>query len=68
VLPQDCAEFQVLSYQMGIAHTTGYPIYILLSKLFLSLLGRRVSSSDTITKEPIRWSRPYVMDAEFPKW
>jgi hypothetical protein len=30
----DTFEFQVLSYQLGIAHPTGYPLYILLGKLF----------------------------------
>lgn len=36
-LPGDSGEFQVLAYQVGIAHTTGYPVYILLAKLFISL-------------------------------
>ena len=30
----DTFEFQVLSYELGIAHPTGYPLYILLGKLF----------------------------------
>ena len=34
VLGGDSAEFQVLAYQVGIAHTLGYPVYILLAKLF----------------------------------
>jgi hypothetical protein len=34
VLIGDSAEFQVLAYQLGIAHTPGYPIYLLLAKLF----------------------------------
>jgi len=38
VLPLDSGEFQVLAYQMGIAHTTGYPVYILLAKLFITLM------------------------------
>jgi hypothetical protein len=33
----DTFEFQVLSYQLGIAHPTGYPLYILLGKLFTLL-------------------------------
>ncbi len=35
LLPGDSGEFQVLADQVGIAHTTGYPVYILLGKLFL---------------------------------
>jgi len=38
VLPWDSGEFQVLAYQVGIAHTTGYPVYILLAKLFITLV------------------------------
>ena len=38
ILPSDSGEFQVLAYQMGIAHTTGYPVYILLAKLFITLV------------------------------
>ncbi|NIN68223.1 MAG: DUF2723 domain-containing protein [Anaerolineae bacterium] len=30
----DTFEFQVLAYRLGIAHPTGYPLYILLGKLF----------------------------------
>jgi len=37
VLPADSGEFQVLAYQVGIAHTTGYPIYMLLARLFILL-------------------------------
>ena len=33
----DTFEFQVLSYELGIAHPTGYPLYILLGKLFTLL-------------------------------
>jgi len=33
----DTFEFQVLSYEMGIAHPTGYPLYIMLGKLFTLL-------------------------------
>jgi hypothetical protein len=33
----DTFEFQVLSYQLGIAHPTGYPLYIILGKLFTLL-------------------------------
>jgi len=38
VLPADSGEFQVLVYQVGIAHTTGYPVYMLLGKLFITLV------------------------------
>lgn len=38
VLPSDSGEFQVLAYQVGIAHNTGYPVYILLAKLFITLV------------------------------
>jgi len=37
LLPGDSGEFQVLVYQLGIAHTTGYPVYMLLGKLFITL-------------------------------
>lgn len=37
VLPGDSGEFQVLAYQFGIAHCPGYPIYLLLAKLFTFL-------------------------------
>src|SRR3982750_140617 len=40
VLGSDSGEFQVLAYQLGIAHTPGYPIYLLLAKL-LTLLPIR---------------------------
>jgi hypothetical protein len=33
VLYSDSAEFQTLSYTLGITHSTGYPIYILLGRL-----------------------------------
>ncbi len=33
----DTFEFQVLSYQLGIAHPTGYPLYVMLGKLFTFL-------------------------------
>ncbi|TKJ31620.1 MAG: hypothetical protein CEE40_00960 [Chloroflexi bacterium B3_Chlor] len=33
----DTFEFQVLSYELGVAHPTGYPLYILLGKLFTLL-------------------------------
>lgn len=33
----DSSEFQTLSYTLGIAHNTGYPIYLLLGKLFTYL-------------------------------
>ena len=38
LLPGDSGEFQVLVHQVGIAHTTGYPVYMLLGKLFISLV------------------------------
>jgi hypothetical protein len=34
VLPGDSGEFQVLAAELGIAHTTGYPIYMLLAHIF----------------------------------
>jgi len=37
VLPSDSAEFQVLAEQLGIAHCPGYPVYLLLAKLFTFL-------------------------------
>ncbi|MEJ5197877.1 MAG: DUF2723 domain-containing protein, partial [Anaerolineae bacterium] len=37
LLPGDSGEFQVLLHQVGIAHTTGYPVYMLLGKLFITL-------------------------------
>ncbi len=33
LIPGDSAEFQVLAHQLGIAHTPGYPVYLLLAKL-----------------------------------
>lgn len=33
----DAFEFQVLAHQLGIAHPTGYPLYIMLGKLFTLL-------------------------------
>src|SRR4030095_4765826 len=30
----DSAEFQTIAYTLGIGHPTGYPVYILLAKLF----------------------------------
>jgi 4-amino-4-deoxy-L-arabinose transferase-like glycosyltransferase len=41
VLPGDSGEFQVLAYQLGVAHTTGYPVYILLARLFIFLVPVR---------------------------
>jgi hypothetical protein len=38
VLPFDSSEFQVLAYQVGLAHGTGYPVFILLAKLFITLV------------------------------
>jgi len=38
VLPFDSGEFQVLAYQVGLAHGTGYAVYILLAKLFITLV------------------------------
>src|SRR5256885_1005772 len=37
VLVGDSAEFEVLAYQVGMAHTPGYPIYLLLARLFTFL-------------------------------
>jgi uncharacterized membrane protein len=37
-LPGDSGEFQVLAYQVGMAHTTGYPIYMLLARLSILLV------------------------------
>lgn len=37
VLPGDSGEFQVLAYQLGIAHCPGYPIYLLMAKAFTLL-------------------------------
>jgi len=38
VLPSDSGEFQVLAHQLGVAHTTGYPVYLLLAKAFILLV------------------------------
>jgi hypothetical protein len=43
VLVSDSAEFQVLAYQVGIAHTPGYPVYLLLAKLFTLLPIRDIA-------------------------
>lgn len=37
----DSAEFQVLIYTLGLAHPTGYPIYLLLGKIFTLLVPLR---------------------------
>ncbi len=34
----DSAEFQVLAFTLGLAHGTGYPVYILLTKVFSLLV------------------------------
>ncbi len=34
----DSAEFQHVAYSLGIAHPTGYPLYLLLGKLFTTLV------------------------------
>lgn len=41
LLPGDSGEFQVLAFQVGLAHTTGYPVYMLLAKLLVTLLPLR---------------------------
>jgi 4-amino-4-deoxy-L-arabinose transferase-like glycosyltransferase len=33
----DSAEFQTIAYTMGVGHATGYPVYILLAKIFTYL-------------------------------
>ena len=33
----DSAEFQTIAYTLGVGHPTGYPIYVLLAKLFTSI-------------------------------
>ncbi|HUV90115.1 MAG TPA: DUF2723 domain-containing protein, partial [Anaerolineae bacterium] len=43
LLPGDSGEFQVLSYLLGNTHPTGYPIYILLGKVFTWLPVRDVA-------------------------
>jgi hypothetical protein len=42
-LVDDSAEFEVLAYQVGIAHTPGYPVYLLLAKLFTFLPVRDIA-------------------------
>lgn len=37
LLMGDCAELQTLSYTLGMTHPTGFPIYLLLGKLFTLL-------------------------------
>ncbi len=37
LLSGDFAEFQTIGYTLGIGHPTGYPVYILLAKLFTLL-------------------------------
>jgi hypothetical protein len=37
-LPGDSGEFQVLAYELGVAHTTGSPVYLLLAHLFQRLV------------------------------
>lgn len=37
VLDGDSAEFQYMAYILGVPHSTGYPLYILLAKLFTFL-------------------------------
>jgi hypothetical protein len=48
----DTFEFQVLSYQLGIAHPTGYPLYVVLGKLFtlipLGNVAYRVNLSSAV--------------------
>ncbi|MCS7221600.1 MAG: DUF2723 domain-containing protein [Anaerolineae bacterium] len=41
LLPGDSGEFQVLAFQVGLAHTTGYPVYMLLAKLLVTLIPLR---------------------------
>jgi Protein O-mannosyl-transferase TMEM260-like len=43
VLTSDSAEFQVLAYQLGIAHCPGYPVYLLLAKLSTFLPVRDIA-------------------------
>ncbi|MBK8822702.1 MAG: DUF2723 domain-containing protein [Anaerolineales bacterium] len=33
----DSAEFQTIAFTLGLGHPTGYPVYILLAKLFTFL-------------------------------
>lgn len=48
----DTFEFQVLSYELGIPHPTGYPLYMLLGKLFTLLpfgnVGYRLNLSSAL--------------------
>lgn len=39
----DTFEFQVVAYKLGIAHPTGYPLYLLLGKLFTLLPIRSIA-------------------------
>jgi hypothetical protein len=41
LLPDDSAEYQTQAFMLGIAHPTGYPVYILLAKLFTLLVPIR---------------------------
>jgi hypothetical protein len=43
VLGSDSGEFQVLAYQLGIAHTPGYPVYLVLAKLLTLLPFRDIA-------------------------
>jgi hypothetical protein len=38
VLPGDSGEFQLAASVLGVAHPTGYPLYLLLGKLFITLV------------------------------
>jgi hypothetical protein len=38
VLSGDAGEFQFAAYLLGVAHPTGYPLYLLLGKLFITLV------------------------------
>ena len=48
----DTFEFQVISYELGIAHPTGYPLYVLIGKLFtlipLGSVAYRVNLSSAL--------------------
>src|SRR5207248_10112011 len=52
VLPGDYAEFQMCAAILGIPHPTGYPLYVLLGKLFTMLpfgdVAYRVNLSSAI--------------------
>ena len=41
LLRDDSAEFQTLAYTLGMTHPTGYPVYLLLAKLFTLLVPVR---------------------------